>query len=177
MSNLIVLSPPKYHDKDQLEFDFDNETGLGYKKKPLSNENGCDTEPLPYILNLIEKEQLEDLTRDELKEILYEHFKDLFMEYYVEDPKSGHAYLTDYGLEPLLKNYKELSRTNTYEEKISVLDKILNVVHQRSDMASWFVDGGSDALSQISGYEGSEKMIDFNQYGSNIQTKKETTTT
>jgi hypothetical protein len=27
---------------------------------------------------------------------------------------------------------------------------MLNVVHQRSDIADWFVEGGSSALSQLS---------------------------
>ena len=39
------------------------------------------------------------------------------------------------------------------ENKLVLIDKILNVVHQRSDMASWFVQGGSAALSDLSGYE------------------------
>jgi hypothetical protein len=28
---------------------------------------------------------------------------------------------------------------------------MLNVVHPRSDMASWFIEGGSHALAQLSG--------------------------
>ena len=39
---------------------------------------------------------------------------------------------------------------------------MLNVAHQRSDLASWFVQGGSQALSQLSGYgdpESGESVI------------------
>lgn len=44
----------------------------------------------------------------------------------------------------------ELRKTSVPEEKLVIIDQILNVVHQRSDLASWFVEGGSRALSQLS---------------------------
>lgn len=52
------------------------------------------------------------------------------------------------GLLTLLSN---LRKSNTPEEKLGIIDQILNVAHQRSDLASWFVEGGSNALSQLSG--------------------------
>jgi hypothetical protein len=45
----------------------------------------------------------------------------------------------------------KLRKARTAEEKIPIIDQILNVVHQRSDLASWFVEGGSSALAQLSG--------------------------
>lgn len=166
----------KYQDVNQLEIDFDNETGKGYKQKEYDSSKECHVEIHPYIKNLIIEEDLDELPDDELKKVLYNHFINLFLEYYVEDPKSGHAYITDYGYDALLKNYKLLTESKSYEEKLIILDRILNVVHQRSDMASWFVDGGSSALSNISGYETTEKPVEFNQYGSNIGQKKNNTT-
>ena len=44
-----------------------------------------------------------------------------------------------------------LRKARTPEEKLPILDQILNVVHQTSDLASYFVEGGSSALSQLSG--------------------------
>jgi hypothetical protein len=44
-----------------------------------------------------------------------------------------------------------LRKARTPEEKVPILDQILNVVHQRSDLAALFVEGGSAALSQLSG--------------------------
>ena len=44
-----------------------------------------------------------------------------------------------------------LRKARTPEEKVPILDQILNVVHQTSDLASYFVEGGSSALSQLSG--------------------------
>jgi len=52
------------------------------------------------------------------------------------------------GLITLLKN---LRKARTPEEKVPILDQILNVAHQSSDLAAWFVEGGSAALSQLSG--------------------------
>ena len=44
-----------------------------------------------------------------------------------------------------------LRKARTPEEKVPIIDQILNVVHQTSDLASYFVEGGSSALSQLSG--------------------------
>jgi len=52
------------------------------------------------------------------------------------------------GLITLLSQLRKATRP---EEKVSIVDQILNVVHQRSDLAAWFVEGGSPALSQLSG--------------------------
>jgi hypothetical protein len=52
------------------------------------------------------------------------------------------------GLTTLLNNMR---RARTPEEKVPIIDQILNVVHQRSDLAALFVEGGSAALSQLSG--------------------------
>lgn len=108
-----------------------------------------------------ENEQINiNVIKDELDELLKEKF---YHEY------TGKGYTSDYGLEPLMKNLYELRKVNSYEEKLQYLDRIMNVVHYTSDLAKWFVDGGNDALSNISGYEHSEKQISFNQYGSNVQ--------
>ena len=46
---------------------------------------------------------------------------------------------------------KQLRKAKTPEEKIVIIDQILNVAHQRSDLASWFIEGGSYSLSKLSG--------------------------
>lgn len=51
----------------------------------------------------------------------------------------------------LITLLSQLRKARTSEEKIPIIDQILNVVHQRSDLAAWFVEGGSAALSQLSG--------------------------
>ena len=61
--------------------------------------------------------------------------------------------ISDYGLEPLLKLLVELRRKTKPEDRLVVMDKILNVVHYTSDLANIFLRGGSRDLDQLSGYQ------------------------
>lgn len=70
---------------------------------------------------------------------------------YFIDPKSGQWRLSDYGLKPLWDIALKLIKEQDHIRQIMYIDQMLNVVHQRSDLASWFVEGGSAALSQLSG--------------------------
>jgi len=67
------------------------------------------------------------------------------------DAPNGQLRISDYGLQPLQKHLISLKKQTDPVKKIMYMDMILNVVHQRSDLASWFVEGGSSALSQLSG--------------------------
>lgn len=62
----------------------------------------------------------------------------------------GSDAISDYGLDPLFKLLRELEDKNTAEEKIVVINKILDVYHQRGDLASAFIEGGSKSLYKIS---------------------------
>ncbi len=62
----------------------------------------------------------------------------------------GSSAWSDYGLEPLMELLKELEDVETPEEKIVVINKIMNVVHQRGDLASAFIQGGYNSLTSIS---------------------------
>lgn len=62
---------------------------------------------------------------------------------------SGHHVLSDYATEPLLKLGLELEEKKTPEEIIVVINKILDVTHQRSDIAEIFIEGGTDSLEYI----------------------------
>jgi len=62
---------------------------------------------------------------------------------------NGHHVLSDYATELLLKLGEELDKKNTPEEIIVVINKILDVVHQRSDIAEIFIEGGIDSLEYI----------------------------
>ena len=57
---------------------------------------------------------------------------------------------SDYGLKPMYKLLKELEESDTPEQKIVVINKIMNVVHQRGDLASAFIQGGYKSLTDIS---------------------------
>jgi len=58
--------------------------------------------------------------------------------------------ISDYALGNLINGTLELMHVKSPEEKLQKIDFILNVVHQRSDLASWFIEGGSEGLSELS---------------------------
>ena len=65
----------------------------------------------------------------------------------------GTDIMSDYGLEPLFKLLYQLrsEEEKTPEERLLIIDQMLNIAHQRSDLASWFVVGGSRALNKLAG--------------------------
>lgn len=69
---------------------------------------------------------------------------------YLTDPDTGGWYVSDYGLPYLHGAYALILRASTPEETLLAVDKALNVVHQRSDLASWFVEGGTKTLNEVS---------------------------
>jgi len=77
------------------------------------------------------------------KEDFYDYVGNRFSDYAWSDLGG-----TRKGLTTLLM---QLRRAKSPEEKVPIIDQILNVLHQRSDLAAEFVEGGSLALSQLSG--------------------------
>jgi len=71
----------------------------------------------------------------------------------------GSDAISDYGIEPLYKLIMELEEQTTPEEKIVVINKILDVYHMRGDLASAFIEGGSKSLSKISRTETINEQI------------------
>lgn len=60
--------------------------------------------------------------------------------------------ISDYAIKPLHTLLEKLKQENDYRQKLVIIDCILNVSHQRSDLAAWFVEGGSRSLSLLSAY-------------------------
>ncbi len=58
--------------------------------------------------------------------------------------------ISDFALGNLVNGTMELMHVKTPEQKLQKIDFILNVVHQRSDIASWFVEGGIQGLDELS---------------------------
>jgi len=65
--------------------------------------------------------------------------------------KNGTWLISDYGLDKMEAIALQLLKNNlSPEEKLLLADQMLNVVHQRSDLAGWFVDGGRRTLDNLS---------------------------
>jgi len=99
------------------------------------------TNPKEYYENYLDKE-LTDKEADAL---------DRKMDDYLRNDA-----FSDYGLEPLVELAIKLTDTTDPKEQILLIDQVLNVVHQRSDLASLFVEGGRMALDELSGYNTEE---------------------
>jgi len=66
--------------------------------------------------------------------------------------------ISDYGLPKLWKLAEELTTATSSEQKLLILDQMLNVIHPRGDLAALFVEGGSWALSGLSLGDGGEEI-------------------
>lgn len=129
-------------DTNQYQMDFENPDN----NKTASPHAPCDVNP--YI-NIVISEQVEDgKALTDVKDVLFDDLMDKFLSNYFAQGE-----LSDYGLRPLQNLATELYGENDPNEKVVIIDKMLNVVHQRSDLASWFIQGGIDTLSALSGYE------------------------
>ena len=64
-------------------------------------------------------------------------------------PDGSDAY-SDFGIEPLMDVIDEYRADLAPEKVLVIVNKALDVYHQRGDMASIFIQGGSEALSNIS---------------------------
>lgn len=69
---------------------------------------------------------------------------------WMEMPDGSEAW-SDYGLKPVFDLIKQYNDSKTPEETLVLINKILDVYHQRGDMSSIFITGGKKTLSQISG--------------------------
>lgn len=99
-------------------------------------------------------QELGDVTR-EISD--YDEACKIIEEYDPEDGNfplwSNHQWLlSDYALDPLLKLSYELSTIEDISEMLTCMDRIMNVVHERSDIAELFMVGGSESLTTISEY-------------------------
>lgn len=92
----------------------------------------------------IGKQDIEDETGYEFTD---EEWNDWMASYFTD--LNGDWLLSDYGLPKLEKIYPSIFNAKTDEEKLYAIDKALNVIHQRSDLASMFVEGGSKTLMDI----------------------------
>lgn len=68
---------------------------------------------------------------------------------WLEMPDGSSAW-SDYGLTPLFDVIEEYNSNSTPEETIVIINKALDVTHVRGDLASMFIEGGRQTLSQIS---------------------------
>jgi len=144
----IATSDETHHSKDpdQLEFNWGQEDG---KRKEIEKEGDRINDS--YLEGILDEINPKSMSFEKLKETLTDALIEKFLWYYIEDPDSnGHMRISDYGLQPLVDLTSKLRSTDDLSRKVVLVDRMLNVIHQRSDIASWFVKGGSNALAYLS---------------------------
>lgn len=72
--------------------------------------------------------------------------------------------ISDYAMDPLINIAIEILREDDYKAKLVLVDRALNVLHQRGDIASLFVRGGTSALDELSGKSDPQEP-DYSKYG------------
>ena len=63
---------------------------------------------------------------------------------------NGHYVLSDYGLEPLEKLALKLIKEKSPEQILVLINMMLDITHQRSDLAEIFIHGGTSSLDMVS---------------------------
>lgn len=112
-----------------------------------------------YFFNDETGEDTNGITWDEWKEQHgyteddYESFSEYLNERGFYDnltlPDGSDAW-SDFGLEPIEKLISEYNENMSPKDTLILINKILDVYHQRGDLSSIFIEGGSKSLNQIS---------------------------
>lgn len=93
----------------------------------------------------------EEYNRDDDWGTAYEFLDKIkHMDDYLPLFSNGQWVLSDFGLQPLFKIGGEMTENSNANELIVLINKALDVTHQRSDLAELFIEGGSATLDQIS---------------------------
>ena len=71
--------------------------------------------------------------------------------------QEGAWLLSDYAFNSLHPLVIKILKAETAEDKLYMIDRVLNVVHQRSDLAQHFIEGGTSTLCKIANYGTDER--------------------
>jgi hypothetical protein len=71
-----------------------------------------------------------------------------FVDWAIDTPEGGWR-ISDYGLQPLCGLAIKLLATDDQSEQLMIVDQMLAVTHQRSDLAALFVQGGTTTLERL----------------------------
>ena len=80
-----------------------------------------------------------------------EHWDDNLDQQFIEhvEDDNGAWKISDYALKPLMELSLKLYSEDNDEQKLQLIDRMLNIIHARSDCAAFFVEGGRATLNQL----------------------------
>jgi hypothetical protein len=109
-----------------------------------SNDFDVDT-----VHDYVDAENINDW--NDFMDYINEKGYDKILDEFLPKFSNGHDLISDFGLEPLLKIVYKLLETDDVNEIIVLVNKALDISHQRSDLSELFIEGGQSALNKISG--------------------------
>jgi hypothetical protein len=80
----------------------------------------------------------------------YDKLDEYNQDEYLPTFSNGQPVISDYGLEPMERLAFKLIKDKESKDILITINRILDVVHPRSDLAELFIVGGSSSLSYIS---------------------------
>ena len=125
------------------------------KRKKFSNFDKNYGDIRNYIEKFNQKSQYGDIEFDEDAEKIYwitsywQFLESIGFYEWMSMPDGSDAF-SDYGLEPLEKIISEYNEELPAEKVLVIVNKALDVYHQRGDLSSIFIQGGSTSLTRIS---------------------------
>jgi len=119
----------------------------------FGHSNYFDTDAFnDYVFNTDETgESINDWS--EAWEYIEEMGYDIVLENILPQFSNGHDLISDYGLEPLREIIMTLMENDDPNEIIVLINKALDISHQRSDLSELFIEGGEASLNRISGLD------------------------
>lgn len=94
-------------------------------------------DPVPYL-------------EEELDEKIDTEKFEAFTDEYLFDDEVGQYRISDYGLGKLMDICYEMEECKTAIELLSCISMALNVMHQRSNLSAWLIEGGIQRLKELS---------------------------
>jgi len=90
--------------------------------------------------------KIEDLSDQEIPQNIFDGFEN-----YVTDPETGQWRISDYAMSPLMNDAYQIISAQNSTDRLLAIDRAINRIHMRGDIAKFFVEGGSSTLNKLAG--------------------------
>jgi len=144
----------QYFPEDEFYDIFDNSESYISKQYNMFTNDLSEVTPQGEYTTWAKTMYAETGNKDYLKSSWNEFYEFLDEVYKIDNVvpffNNGQPVLTDYGLQPLLDLSEILITQDDPGEIIITINKMLDISHQRSDLAELFIEGGSKSLDFIS---------------------------
>lgn len=89
------------------------------------------------------------MLKDQMDEDVANDTFDGFEDYVIDD--YGQWRISDYAMQPLMEDAYRILAAENPTDRILAVDRAINRIHQRGDIAKFFVEGGARTLNQLAG--------------------------